>query len=237
MNEQLLSKWRAYILSQGAPRGAKGDKALRAITISRETGAGAVTVGQMLSDYLEANQPEGRWAPWAVCDRELVKMVLKEHQLPADTARYMPEDGTNRVTDVVEEILGLHPSSWTLVQHTNHTILRLARTGNVILVGRGSHLITAGLRHVLHVRLVAPRDFRIRHIQDYFKLSKKEATEFVLQGDRAKSRYLQMNFESKSQDSLLFHLTINTGRVSFEAAAQIIGNATLNMRVGQTIEH
>lgn len=35
---------------------------------------------------------------------------------------------------MVDELLGLHPSSWTLVEHTTQTIRRLAVMGNVILV-------------------------------------------------------------------------------------------------------
>jgi hypothetical protein len=42
------------------------------------------------------------------------------------------------VEAIVEEVLGLHPSGWTLVQHTTKTILRLAGLGHTILVGRGA---------------------------------------------------------------------------------------------------
>jgi hypothetical protein len=65
-------------------------------------------------------------------------------------------------SDAVDELLGLHPSSWTLVEHTTQTIRRLAIRGNVILVGRGSDFILAHFSDVYHVRLVrqfeAPTD-------------------------------------------------------------------------------
>ena len=50
------------------------------------------------------------------------------------------------VESIVEEVLGLHPSGWTLVQHTTKTILRLASLGHTILVGRGGNVITARSR-------------------------------------------------------------------------------------------
>ena len=207
------------------------DRPLRAVTISRETGAGAVTVGKLLADYLEGREAGLPHSAWAVFDRELVKMVLRDHGLPAEVERYMPEDASGRFADAMEEVLGLHPSSWTLVQSTNHTIRRLALAGNVILVGRGAHLVAGGLRHVLHIRLVAPLDFRVRHIQEYYQLNRKQAEEFVRKGDQAKARYVRRNFESRVQDPLSFHLTINTGRVNYAQAARIIGDVVLNMRI------
>ncbi len=188
-----------------------------------------MAVAELIAAALETKEPA---IPWVIFDQNLVKVVLKEHQLPRELERYMPEDRPNQILDVVEEFLEVHPSSWTLVQHTNHTITKLARAGNAILVGRGAHLVTAGLPHVLHVRLVAPREFRIRHIEKSMGIDYKKAAEYMLKGDRAKSRYLQMNFESKtSQDPLNFHLTINTGRVSFAGAAEIISDAVTNMRM------
>ena len=55
------------------------------------------------------------------------------------------------VEAIVEEVLGLHPSGWTLVQHATQTILRLAGLGRAILVGRGANIITARLPNVFHV--------------------------------------------------------------------------------------
>ncbi|MEA3186926.1 MAG: hypothetical protein QOD99_756, partial [Chthoniobacter sp.] len=46
---------------------------LPAITISRDTAAGAVTIGQLLVD--ELNRRNGS-KPWAVFDRNLVEQVL-----------------------------------------------------------------------------------------------------------------------------------------------------------------
>ena len=65
------------------------------------------------------------------------------------------------VADALEELLGLHPSSWTLIQQTAETIWRLAQMGHVILVGRGANLITAKLASVFHVRLIGSLEKRV----------------------------------------------------------------------------
>ena len=146
-----------------------------AVTISRETGAGAVTVAGLLAERLQ----KGTSAKWAVFDRNLVERVIEDHEMPVRMRRFLPEDSQSAIASAVEEIFGLHPSVWTLVEHTTETILRLAKMGNVIVVGRGGTMITAKLAHVVHVRLIAPFDWRASHCMEFYQMSQAAAEEFV----------------------------------------------------------
>ena len=87
-----------------------------AVTISRETGAGAVTVAGLLAERLQ----KGTSAKWAVFDRNLVERVIEDHEMPVRMRRFLPEDSQSAIASAVEEIFGLHPSVWTLVDHGNH---------------------------------------------------------------------------------------------------------------------
>lgn len=229
MTPLLFEKCRDYLLAQAmSDCNKQGRPPLCAVTLSRETGAGAITIGRLVADYLERKQGGDVPCPWAVFDRNLVRTVLSEHKLPETLECYMPEGAVNSVHDVLEELLGVHPPSWTLLQHTNHTILKLAMSGHVILVGRGAHLVTAHLPYVFHVRLVAPLDFRIRHVEDYHHLDHHEAAAFVRKTDRARERYVRRNFGSRVGDPLQFHMIVNTGKTGFPEAARLIGDAVLN---------
>ncbi|CAN5528714.1 cytidylate kinase-like family protein [soil metagenome] len=231
MNPSLFSQCQSYLVAHAVSAPFEAEKGQRrAVTISREAGAGAITVGELAMEYLENKRAGDPRYPWALFDRQLVKKVLKDHQLPESFEQYMPEDSTDKVSDLVEDMLGLHPSTFTLVQHTNRTIFRLGLAGNVILVGRGSNLVTARLKHVLHVRLVAPLEARIRHIGEYYHFDQQRAAEFVRKADKAKARYIRSNFKRREDDPTQFHLTINTGMVSFPEAARMIGDAVLNMQ-------
>jgi cytidylate kinase len=230
MKSLLIDQCSAYLLAHAVAPPARDRSVLPAVAISRETGAGAVTIGQLVAEYLMSKQDRNARYPWAVFDRDMVKKVLEDHKLPEALEKYMPEDAMRRVHDYLEDMCGVHPPSSTLVEHTNHTILKLAMAGNVILVGRGAHLITAHLPHVFHVRLVAPLEFRIRHSEKYYHLNHQEAADYVRNGDRAKVRYLRRNFESQIHSPLQFHITINTGLSGFTEIARLIGDAVLNMR-------
>jgi len=197
---------------------------LPVVTISREAGAGAGSVAEELARLLNAKKEE-QGPPWTIFDKNLVERALQEHDLPEQLKRFMPEDVAPYMTDTVEELLGLHPSSWTLVQHTTQTILRLASLGHAILVGRAANIITAQVPTAVHVRLVAPVDARARHLSKVAGLSHAEALDYIHKWDRARRRYVQRYFDTAIDDPLNYTMVLNTGRLSFQTAAHMIAQA------------
>jgi cytidylate kinase len=210
-----------------------------AITISRQTGAGALTVGnlvaQQLNPYYQGDPP----CPWTVFDRNLAQRILEDHQLSTRMEQYIPEDAKLPLTDALETALGLHPSFWQLRQHTVETIRRLAIKGNVILVGRGASAITAQLTHVIHVRLVAPLLDRVRNFADYHQIPQEKAARLVRETDERRRRYVRTYFDTDTDDPTNYELTINTGRIGFEQAARMIVNALIERlaTIGAPVSH
>ena len=149
-----------------------------AVAISPQTGSGALRVAEGLAEYLHANAPSSE-PSWRVFDRSLMAKVLEDHNLPARFSKFISEDAQNAVDEVLDELLGLHPPSWGIVQQSVETILNLMRTGNVILVGWGANAIAAKLTNVFHVRLVASLERRIARIQAREHLSRNEALAFI----------------------------------------------------------
>jgi cytidylate kinase len=212
----------SYLQSQAAvPEKGRESQPL-SITISREVGAGGRTIAELLGQRLTAAEKTPATSPWVVFDANLAKQVLEDHKLPPNLERFMAEDARLPVEAIVEEVLGLHPSGWTLVQHTTQTILRLAGLGHTILVGRGANIITARLPNVMHVRLVAPLASRIRHSAEFYHLSEAEAARFVREQDQARRRYVRRYFNAEIDDPTLYDVTLNTGRLGFARAAEVI---------------
>ena len=198
----------------------------RSVTISRQKGAGGHEVAEKLAAFLQVKAPNEA-CPWTIFDRNLVEKVLEDHHLPKRLVQFMPEDHISDISDVMDELFGLHPSSWTLTEKTAETILHLAELGNVILIGRGASFVTASLPHVFHVRLVASVERRAERLQESDHISNKAAIELIRREDRGRARYLSKHYDADINDPLLYHLIINTERVGCEQAAELIGNAML----------
>jgi cytidylate kinase len=225
--EKCLAFIGAELESSGKPGRAARKQVEPAIAISRQAGAGGIPIAEHLAEYLREHGPKTP-RPWTVFDKNLVEQVLADHNLPREIARYMPEDRISQISDMVEELLGLHPPSWTLLRQATETILHLAELGNVILVGRGANVIMAQLANVFHVRLVGSEQARVKLVEEYYHLSHKAAVEFMKKEDRGRRRFLRRYFHRDVADPLLYHLTINTDRFSHEEATRLIGDAVLH---------
>jgi cytidylate kinase len=212
--------------SKSAPAPRLQPLRYRAVTISRESGSGGHVVAEKLAEFLQANAPNPSCA-WTIFDQNLVERVLEDHHLPKRLAQFMPEDYVSDISDAMDELFGLHPASWTLVEQTAETILRLAQLGNVILIGRGASVVTSKLDHVFHVRLIASEEKRAEFLQELEKISKKAAVQMMRSEDRGRARYVNKHYAADIADPLLYHLIINTERVGYEQAARVIGNTML----------
>lgn len=223
-----LDRCFAYVRSHTAPAAQRHPPHAPprpSVTISRQSGSGAMAIANKLADFLQTRDP----APggWTVFDKNLVEKVLEEHSLPKEVARFMPEDRVSAIQDMMEELLGLHPASWTLLRETTETILHLATLGNVILVGRGSSVITRQLNNVFHVRLIAPLEKRVEVVMKRSHLTRMAALASIEKEDRGRERYLKRYFKADIDDRLLYDLVINTARIPPDTAAQLIGEVVL----------
>lgn len=232
MTVDRVDKCLSFIRAQLAP--PKGEQPLRpecldklSITLSRQTGTGGLAIAYRLADYLQKHGPCPD-KPWTVFDKNLVDEVLKRHNLPAEMAPYLSEERTSQLQDMVEEVLGLHPSAVEMVRRVTETILHLAELGNVILVGRGANLITARLRHVFHVRLVGTLECRIARLCRFEKIDQTTARRLIQESDSARALYVKRHFGADIENPLLYDLVLNTDRMSDEDAVQVIAQAALS---------
>jgi cytidylate kinase len=223
-----LDRCRAFVVAEmeRRPRAVKSRSAPPggpAITVSYEAGAGAHQLAPRLAALLQKSERPG--APrWTIFDRQLVDEVLAEHHLPKELGRVMPEDRRTFIQDVLEEQLGVRPTSWTLAPMIAETVLHLANAGHVILVGRGANVITRRLPNVFHVRLIGSLPERIRRVQVMQKLSPKAAAKVVQEEDRAHTRYARAHFHSSPSDDHLYDLTLNTDSIPLFEAARLIAD-------------
>lgn len=200
----------------------------RIVTISRQTGCGAHAIATQLAEYLRANDASPQ-CDWAIFDRNLVQKVLEDHHLPAVLEKFMPEDKRSEIAEIMDELFGLHPSSWSLVHKTAQTILRLAELGNVIIIGRGANVITSSFKYAVHVRLVGSIEKRAERVCKLTGMERSQAIDFIQKEDLGRKRYLKAYFNADIDDPLLYHMTINTDLVPFDLAVRMIGDTILIM--------
>ncbi len=201
------------------------------VTLGRETGAGATTVGQLLVPLLDqAFGAEGQG--WVFLDKNLLARALARINLPERLADHLPEDKISEIKAIVGELLGLHPSLWDLEQRVAEAILQLAHVGRVIIAGRAAYLITRSLPGGFHVKLVASLEVRVQRMMKLLDCSAAAAEAHVRKTDLARRRYIRTRFGRDIDDAQLFDLIINTERMAPETVAHIILQAMRGRQTG-----
>jgi len=97
----------------------------------------------------------------------------------------------------------------------------LAEGGNVVLVGRGSPVILRDRPGSLHVLTMAPLEMRVQRIAVREEITAAEARRRVQESDRGRAAFHRKFFKVEADDPSLFDLVICTGRLSYEAGADL----------------
>jgi cytidylate kinase len=110
-----------------------------------------------------------------------------------------------------------------LFHYAAEEILRLAQQGNVLIKGWGVATLLRDLSGVISVRVCAPIDFRVRVLMD--RLGTTDATavrEQIERYDAARARTMRAYFNVEQEDPRLYHIVLNTQRLSIEACVNTV---------------
>jgi hypothetical protein len=219
-----LEKCRRYIESHSHERKLNNRKfpAGPCITISRETGTCAKCVSEELIKFFQGKSKENK-SHWTIFDKNLIEKVLTDHQLPGFLEKLMGENKISFFASMLNEMLSGLPGQWTLIRKQSETILQVAALGSVIIIGRGANIITQNLSNAFHVRLIAPLNERIKTFAEVHRLDFKKAKSIVEQHDTCRMKYVYTVFNRKIDDPSLYHIVINTKRLTFKQIANTIG--------------
>jgi len=110
----------------------------------------------------------------------------------------------------------------------------LAAHDNVAIIGRGSQVILKDHPGVLHVLLVAPLQHRVESLALREGLSKGEATKREHDGTRGRAAFHQKFFKIDVDKPALYHLVLNTARLTPEDVAEVIAAAVPRMAMKPT---
>lgn len=195
------------------------------ITVSREFGAGGSRVAALIAEALG----------WTLVDNEFIDLVAKRAGLtPEEVARR-----EERVPGFVERLartLAVTSQEFAvpqpeavatlaepeLVRLTEAVVREAASHDHVVLVGRAATTVLERRDDALHVRIVAPRAFRVRMIEEREGLDTRHAEARVDAVDAQRARYHREYYDRDWTDPTLYHMVLNTEALGFPGAADVV---------------
>ena len=197
------------------------------ITISRQFGAGGSVVARQVAEALG----------WRVVDNELVEQVASRAGLPPERVAEREERVSTFVERLARTLAAASPEVFPpadsagavldvpeadLVRITETVVAEIAAQGKVVLVGRAAPAVLSREADALHVKLVAPRAFRIRVAASRLGCAADKAASVLDNTDKMRARYLREYYRRDWDDPVNYHITINTGVLGFEGATELI---------------
>src|SRR5687767_9775715 len=194
------------------------------ITISRQYGAGGSEVARRVADALD----------WRVVDNELVEQVAERAGVTREEAAEKDERAPGFIERLTRTLASANPELFPppggtvsemgeaeLVRITESVVSEMAREGRVVLVGRAAPAVI-GQADAMHVKLVAPRDFRIHAVCERFGIEPAEASRQMEEMDAMRARYHRQYYHRDWTDPIHYHMTLNTGMLGLAGATALI---------------
>ena len=203
-----------------APRvGTEPQTTLTVVTISRQAGIDAGIVARALTDLLNAQASDDQ--PWKSYDRQLTDRVAQEHRFPIDFVASHDEHDESIVEYAMHGLSSSTPAE-AIPLKVAETIRHLADVGHAIIVGRGGQSILSGRDYVIHVRLIAPEDWRAERHSCDAGLNLSAALKAVRQIEADRVRYVRSHFNHDPTDPLMYHAILNLAELTVDQAARTI---------------
>jgi cytidylate kinase len=195
------------------------------LPISREKGAGANTLAQLVGSRLG----------WQVFNHQIVDEIAKKANVRRQLIESLDERDQSRIQGIIGQLLtGEEIDQSEYLVLLKQIVLTLGHHGDVIIVGRGARYILPS-QFGLSVRMVAPIETRIRRMADSERLSLAAARVEVERVDRERVKWVRRNLGHNVADPLSHDLTINTAEINVEAAAGVVITA-LQRKLGVQIK-
>src|SRR5712691_10931076 len=203
------------------------------ITIGRQFGAGGKTVAQMLARKLKVD----------VLDSQLIDEVAHRLQLPKEEVEAEDEQPGSLLHRLLmalgsasgEPMIPPETAAWNppnvdpvfdtrraVLTITQHVIQEAARSGKVIIIGRGGAYILRDFEGALHVFLRAAEAVRVKVVMARFNLAEEEARRRLKQADENWTAYIKQVYGHDRNLASHYDLVLDTGRLGYDATVDAI---------------
>ncbi|MEO8449051.1 MAG: cytidylate kinase-like family protein [Gemmatimonadota bacterium] len=195
------------------------------ITISRQYGAGGSRVAEGVAEALG----------WRRIDNELVDQVALRLGLPPQQVAAREERSPGFLDRLIRMLVSAAPEILKApsddlpeldeakqVKVTEAVVEDLAKGGKVVMVGRAASAVLSTDRDALHVKVVAPKAFRVAETMRRLTLNPRDAEAEVESSDANRRRYHYQHYGRDWNDATHYHLVLNTGLLGIDGATAAI---------------
>ena len=196
------------------------------ITLSRQGGAGGITVSELVTKKLG----------YTLVDREVISEIAKHANVSYEWAQAVEKEAGGRIQRLIDSLISKNYIDRILGEDTGYlnqktyidtlkkVLNKCVEKDNCLVLGRGGQYIFRDNKNACHILIIADKKDRINFMIKRHNIAPSKAKAIVETHDRKRIGMFR-DFGKKDFDSPeLYHLVINTSKVKVEKAAEIICN-------------
>ena len=196
------------------------------ITISRQFGAGGITLGKMVAKKFG----------YTFADTEIIKMVAEmanvsthfvetvEREAGGKFAKFISKTVSKPLVERILKDERGYIDEEIYLDYLVLIIAQMADDGDVVILGRGSQYILNDHPDAYHILLIDTFENRVKFMQDNYDLSHNRAVHVVKNEDKRRLNLYKKLGKSDYDNPDLYHLVLNRGRISLDKASELICN-------------
>ena len=196
------------------------------VTISREFGCS----GKYLADKLAYRlKQEGRGEPrkgkWQVISKEILERSSKELELDPSQIEYVFKyEKKSAIDEILRSLSYKYYKSDRKIKNTiKKVIYTFGKNGNTIILGRGGSAITRDIEKAVHIRLIAPLNWRTEVIKKRFQLTNnKKARDYITDIDKKRADLRSEMAGGVIVDDTHYDIIFNASNFTYNQMVQII---------------
>lgn len=196
------------------------------ITISRQFGAGGITLGKMIAETMG----------YTFADSDIIQRVAKEANVSTDWIESFEKEAGSKLSRFISSMVSKRWLDRVISDERGYLdekiyldylvliVAQFADEGDVVILGRGSQYILNDHPDAVHVLLVDDFDHRVKFMMDRYEMPRKKAEKMVTNEDRRRINLYRRLGKSDYENPMLYHLVLNMGRLDLATARDMVCN-------------
>jgi len=194
------------------------------ITISRQFGAGGITLGKMIAEKFG----------YTFADMQIIKMVAEMANVSTHFVETVEKEAGGKFSKFISKMVSKPLVERILKDERGYIdeeiyldylvliIAQMADEDNVVILGRGSQYILNDHPDAKHILLIDDFKNRVKFMQKHYDISNTSAVQIVRAEDKRRINLYRKLHKTDYDSPGLYHLVLNMSKISLDEALAII---------------
>ena len=194
------------------------------VTISRQFGAGGLTLGKMIANELG----------YMFADQDIVERVAKEANVSPHWVETVEKEAGGKLSRFISKMVSKplvdrilkdergYIDEETYLDYIVLIIAQIADEGDVVILGRGSQYILNDHPDAYHILLINDFENRVKFMTENYDLSQAKAAQVVNREDKRRMSLYRKLGKADYDSSSLYHLVLNMARIDLQQALKLV---------------